>query len=52
MRGVGGYEIVAREAGLRVCEGGLSPLRRILSSNKLTGTIPTALGDLTSLQSL
>jgi len=30
----------------------LSPLRRALSSNKMTGTIPTALGDLSSLQTL
>ena len=49
MRGVGGHEIVAREAGPRVCEGGLLPLRRALQSNKLTGTIPTALGNLSSL---
>ena len=52
MRGVGGHEIVAREAGPRVCEGGLLPLCRYLQSNKLTGTIPTALGNLSSLQYL
>ena len=40
------------EAGTRVCEGGLLPLRRDLDSNKLTGTIPTALGDLSSLHIL
>ena len=51
MRGVGGHE-VAREAGPRACEGGILPLRRELNSNKLTGTIPTALGDLSSLQTL
>ena len=28
------------------------PLRRDLYSNKLTGTIPTALGNLSSLQNL
>ena len=52
MRGVGGHEIVAREAGPRVCEGGLLPLRRGLYSNELTGTIPTVLGNLSSLQIL
>ena len=52
MRGVGGHEIVAREAGPRVCEAGLSLLGRGLYSNELTGTIPIALGDLSSLQTL
>ena len=43
---------VAGGAGPRVCEGGLLPLRRSVYSNKLTGTIPTALGNLSSLQYL
>ena len=30
----------------------LLPMRRDLDTNKLTGTIPTALGDLSSLQTL
>ena len=52
MRGVGGHEIVAREAGPRLGEFCLLPLCRNLYSNKLTGTIPTALGNLSSLQQL
>ena len=51
LRRVGGHG-VAGEAGPRVCEGGLLPLRRYLFSNELTGTIPTALGDLSLLQIL
>ena len=43
---------VAGEAGPRVCESGLLPLCRDLDTNKLTGTIPTELGDLSSLQTL
>ena len=52
MRGVRGHRLVAGKAGPRVCEGGLLPLRRDLDTNELTGTIPTALGDLSSLQYL
>ena len=52
VRGVGGHEIVAREAGPRVCEGRLLPPRRDLDTNELTGTIPTGLGNLSSLQYL
>ena len=36
----------------RVLGDGLSLLRRLLDTNKLTGTIPTALGNLSSLQTL
>ena len=50
MRGVGDHG-VAGEQG-RGCEGGLLLIRRDLRSNELTGTIPTALGDLSSLQNL
>ena len=43
---------MAGEAGLRVFEADLLPLCRDLSTNKLTGTIPTALGNLSSLKLL
>ena len=52
MRGVRGHVLTGLEAGPRVRKGGLLPLRRDLGTNELTGTIPTALGDLSSLQTL
>ena len=52
IRGVRGHVLTGLEAGSRVRKGGLLPMRRGLYSNKLTGTIPTALGNLSSLQTL